>query len=837
MDFDFYTSVDLHRGKILVRGYKNGVQKDKEYRYAPYVFVPAAGGECRTLDGKAVTKYQFDSMGEAYEWIKEKQQISNFPFYGMINKWVYNFIYDNFKGVIDYDPNLVRVVTLDIEVAADEGFPNVSEADKEVTAISLQLKGKILVLGCGDFVTEDPFITYIKCRDEKDLLQKFILHWNTNYKPDIVTGWNVEQFDMVYMYNRIMKVLGPTLAAKMSPWGHVSIQDITGDTGMVYKRVRCSGIAVLDYMQLYKKFTFSNSESYKLGYIASVELGDNKVDYSEYGTLQDLYKQNFQKFIEYNIKDVDIVARLEDKLKFLEQVMAIAYDAKCTYIDTFTTVGMWDIIIHNYLLDNNIVVPSKTGLSEKDGQIAGAYVKDPQVGMHKWVVSFDLNSLYPHLIMQYNISPETLVQEVGQLPVTVDSILDGSYDAYRDDMIDNNCTIAATGYVFSKEKQGFLPTLMEKMYNERVLYKNKMIEAKQEYERNPSYEVQKRISQYHNMQLAKKIQLNSGYGALSNAFFRWFDPRLAESITLSGQLSIRWIEREMNKYLNKIIETDGVDYVLACDTDSMYLVLDKLVNKVFGPNPDTMKVIDWLDKVCSEKFEPYIDKKYGELAEYVNAYGQRMKMKREAIADKGIWTAKKRYILNVYDNEGVRFTEPKLKLSGIEAVRSSTPSACRESIKEALKIIVNGTNDQLIEYNIKFRDRFGKMSFEDVAFPRGVKDLNSYADSRGNFSKGCPIHVRGALEYNKLIKTTRLDNRYQIINPNEKIKFCYMKKPNPTHSHVFAVPTMLPTELGLEKYIDYETQFEKAYLEPLQTILDAIGWVRERKASLEGLFG
>ena len=837
MDFDFYTSVDIHRGKILVRGYKNGVQKNHEYRYAPYVFVPAEAGEYKTLDGRRVTKYQFDSLGEAYEWIKEKKEISNFPYYGMTNKWIYNFIYDNFKGEIDYDPNLVRVVTLDIEVAADEGFPDINAADKEVTAIALQLKGKTLVLGCGDFVTEDPFVTYVKCKDETDLLQKFIYHWSTDYKPDIVTGWNVEQFDMVYMHNRLAKILGPAAALKLSPWGVVSIQDIPGETGMTYKRVRCSGISVLDYLQLYKKFTFSNSESYKLDYIANVELGDRKLDYSEYGTLQDLYKQNFQKFIEYNIKDVEIVARLEDKLKFLEQVMAIAYDAKCTYIDTFTTVGMWDIIIHNYLLDNKIVVPSKTGSSEKDRQIAGAYVKDPQVGMHKWVVSFDLNSLYPHLIMQYNISPETLVESIGQLPVTVDSILSGAYDGYRQDMIDNNCTIAGTGFVFSKNKQGFLPTLMEKMYNERVLYKNKMLQAKQEYETNPSYEVQKRISQYHNMQLAKKIQLNSGYGALSNAFFRWFDPRLAESITLSGQLSIRWIEREMNKYLNKVLETDGKDYVLACDTDSMYLVLDELVDKVFGPNPDTMKVVDWLDKVCQEKFEPYIDKKYDELAEYVNAYGQKMKMKREAIADKGIWTAKKRYILNVYDNEGVRYSEPKLKLSGIEAVRSSTPSACRDSIKEALKVIVNGTNDELIEYNRKFRRKFDQMPFEDIAFPRGVKDLNSYTDARGTFNKGCPIHVRGALEYNKLLKQSGLDNKYQPINPNEKIKFCYMRKPNPTFSHVFAVPTVLPPELGLEKYIDYETQFEKAYLEPLQNVLDAIGWVREHKASLEGLFG
>ncbi len=350
-------------------------------------------------------------------------------------------------------------------------------------------------------------------------------------------------------------------------------------------------------------------------------------------------------------------------------------------------------------------------------------------------------------------------------------------------------------------------------------------------------QLENEISRYKNLQLAKKVQLNSAYGALGNEYFRFFDLRQAEAITFSGQLSIRWIGDKLNTYMNKLLKTQDVDYVIASDTDSVYLHLGPLVDMVYGKkNIEEEKIVDFIDKACQEKIEPFIDKAYEELATYMNAYDQKMFMKREVIANKGIWTAKKRYILNVWDSEGVRYNEPKLKMSGIEAVKSSTPGSCRDKIKAALKVVMKGTEAEFHEFNRKFKEEFYTLPFEDVAFPRGVSELTKYESKTDIYQKGTPIHVRGALMYNKLLDSKKLTRRYETIKDGDKIKFCYMKMPNPIHENVLSVLNVLPKEFGLEKYIDYETQFEKAYLEPLKIIVNTFGWSAEPVSSLRGFF-
>jgi DNA polymerase elongation subunit (family B) len=835
----FYTNVSLSRDHILLRGYYGSERIHRRIPYKPTLYVHSDVGEFRNLKGKTCGSVKFDTIKEARDFVKLYEDVEGKPIYGMTN-YIYAFINEYYPD-IDYDPKMISRVNIDIEVAADQGFPNIQTADKEITAITMKKDDTYIVLGCGEFVTDNPKVKYTKCKDESELLLKFLDIWR-NLNPDLITGWNVEVFDIPYIVNRIKRVLGEHMAKKLSPWELLeerAIKTAYGDI-QVYVPV---GISTLDYLALYRKFSFKMQESYKLDHICHVELGERKMDYSEFDSLFDLYKKDYQKFIEYNIRDVDLVDRLDDKLKFIEQAFAIAYDGRVNYQDAFTSVRMWDVIIHNYLLRQKIVIPQNKK-SQKDRQIFGAFVKDPQVGMHNWVVSFDLNSLYPHLIMQYNISPETFVKQIPTLggEEGVDKILNGYLNdpVIRPQLIDNNLACAASGCVFDKDYQGFLPKLMQRMYDDRVVFKKKMIEAKKAHELDPSYENEKAIAQNHNMQLAKKIQLNSAYGALSNEYFRWFDPRLAESITLSGQLSIKWIEREINIYLNKLFNTKEVDYVIACDTDSMYITLERLVsecNLEGSPIPDVVK---FMDKVCEEKLEPFIDKCYSRLGEYVNAYDQKMKMKREAIANKGIWTAKKRYILNVWNNEGVSYTEPKLKMMGIEAVRSSTPQACRDSIKKCITVIMNETEDATIAFIQKFRKEFATLPFEDVAFPRGCKNLNDYRDPNQIYKKGAgvstPIHVRGALLYNWLLKQKKLDQRYPQIQDGDKIKFCYMKLPNPIRENVFACPGNLPRQLGLDQYIDYDTQFDKSFVEPIKTILDSIGWRVEKKASLDSFF-
>jgi len=841
----FYTNVHLHGNHILLRGYENGERITRDVPCEPYLFtsdrIPSAP-EYKTLFGKTVYRKDFHSVSEARKYIRDNSEVSGKTLYGLTN-YLYAWINDNYPGEIKYESNQINVVSIDIETRSDSGFPDIATADKEVTAITVANKGKIVVMGCGDYEPHEDNITYLKCKNEAELLNKFIQVWRSEqFLPDIITGWNVEFFDMPYMLNRIKRILGEGAAQRLSPFGILSERtiELMGREQVIPIIV---GVTILDYMQLYRKFSFTMQESYKLDHIANVELGDRKVDYDTlgYDTLDQFYLGDYQKFIEYNVKDTLLVERLEEKLKFIEQVFAIAYDGKVNYLDTFTSVRMWDIIIHNYLLNNGIVVPMfDPNQRDKDKQIVGAYVKDPHVGMHKWVVSFDLNSLYPHLIMQYNISPETFRGQISSLSMddSVDKVLDGALNDYgvRNQLENDNVTCSAGGCMYDRDYQGFLPKLMQTMYNDRVIWKNRMIDAKKKYEQSHSYDDEKEIARCHNMQLAKKIQLNSAYGALGNKYFRWFDPKYAESITKSGQLSIRWMERKINEYLNKLFKTENEDYVIAVDTDSMYITLDRLVSECYPEGGETEAITKFLDNVAEKKLEPFINSCYEELATYVNAYEQKMFMKREAIADKGVFVAKKRYILNVLNNEGVQYSEPHLKMMGIEAIRSSTPGVIREYIKSSLKIIMSSDNDSLIKFIEECRNSFKELSFEDIAFPRGCKETDKWSDRNSIFKKGTPIHVKGALLYNHFVKLKDLTSKYEIVNRGDKIKFCYLTTPNHIGEHVISCPGKLPKELDLDKYIDYNKQFEKAFLEPLDGILEHIGWVTEKRSTLEDFF-
>ena len=827
----FYTHFSKLGNNILVRGYNNGKRFSDKIEYNPTLYLQSKDGEYRTLDGQSVAPVSQGTMRDATEFMKRYEDVDNFKVYGSTN-FPYVYINEAYPGKVDYDPSQIKIANIDIEVGSENGFPEPASATEPITAITFKIAGHFYVFGCGDYDNNRDDVTYLKCRDENNLIMRFLDMWEET-SPDIVTGWNIQFFDIPYLNNRITKLMGENTAKRLSPFRRIGERTTT-----IHNKQQVAfdlvGIAILDYIELYKKFTYSQQESFSLNHISYLELGEKKLDYSEVESLHQLYRTNFQKFIEYNIHDVELVDRIDAKMQLIDMALALAYDAKVNYTDVFTQVRMWDTLIHNELIEQNIIVPQNVR-TPKDEQYAGAYVKDPIVGMHEWVVSFDLNSLYPHLIMQYNVSPETII-EGRHTSISIDNLLNGEYQAQGE------YCMAANGHYFKRDKQGFLPAMMQRMYDDRSLYKKKMIEAQKAYEKETDKErkreITNQISKYKNLQLAKKVQLNSAYGALGNQYFRFFDIRQAEAITLSGQLSIRWIEMKLNGYLNKLLKTKEVDYVIASDTDSVYVNLGPLVHMVYGQKSETKveTIVDFVNKACIEKFEPFIDKAYQELADYMNAFEQKMQMKREVIANKGIWTAKKRYILNVYDSEGVRFAEPKLKMMGIEAVKSSTPMSCREKIKESLKIVMNGNEQDFQSFVEAFKQEFKTLPFEDIAFPRGVSDLSKYMGSTELYSKGTPMHVRGAIMFNAFLKKYKLSKKYQLIQDGDKTKFCYMKVPNPVQENVFSILTVLPKEFGVEKYIDYDTQFDKAYLDPLKTIVNTIGWRTERVSSLENFF-
>ena len=459
--------------------------------------------------------------------------------------------------------------------------------------------------------------------------------------------------------------------------------------------------------------------------------------------------------------------------------------------------------------------------------------------MHDWVVSFDLNSLYPHLIEMYNISPETLTDDGIWRGLDVDKILDKTPEtlAYIEKHKDKNLSVAATGNTFRTDAKGFLPSLMNKMYAERKEFKKKMIECQKQKEKDPTNkDLDYQIAKFHNFQQVRKIQLNSAYGAIGNQYFRYYSTEMAESITLSGQLSIRWIMNELNLFLNKTLETENYDYVVASDTDSVYLRLGNLVDRVLPDCDDKDKITNFLDKSSKEIILPFIKKKYDELASLMNAYENKMVMDREVISDKGIWTAKKRYMLNVIDSEGVRYETPKMKIMGIETTRSSTPQIIRDRLKKAIKIIMYDDEETMQQYIADFRTEFNKLDVETVAFPRGVNNLSNYADATHIYRKSTPIGVKGSLLYNHYLKKKKLEKKYPIIQEGDKIKFVYLKVPNHIGDRVVAFPSSLPKEFDLNRFVDYTTQFDKGFLDPLSNILTVIGWSAEERNTLESLF-
>lgn len=833
---------------ILFRGVDGNQRVSQKVLYKPSLFVPTnKETKYRTLDGRGVEKITFPNMREARNFLDRYENVENFEIYGN-NRFIYPFISDNFSGSVDYDETKIITANIDIEVSSKNGMPDPAVAREEITAITFKVRGKYFVYGLKPYNNTRDDVYYVMCDDESDLLRKFLSNWQ-RVSPDILTGWNVQYFDVPYLVNRITNVLGEKEAKRLSPWGMFSRRKVRM-MNRELEAITIVGISILDYIELYKKYApKANQPTYKLNYIAHVELGEEKLDYSEYSSLDDLYENDFQKFIDYNIKDVDLVDKLEEKMQLLSMVISVAYDAKVNYNDVFTQVRMWDSIIFNHLKESNIVIPQMSR-SSKGETYAGAFVKDPKVGAHDWVVSFDLNSLYPNLIAWANISPETIVSDIHK-PMNIDDILQKKYDLEY--LKDQDLAIAASGAHFKRDQLGFLPKILMRMYDDRVLAKDKMLEAMQEMtvvEKQISEcstkelitkrkELYYRISKYKNLQLAKKVQLNSAYGALGNSYFRFYDVRQAEAITLSGQLVIRWIEKAINQYLNKLLETENEDYIIAIDTDSVYITFGAIVDKFLkSKKPDITKkeIVKFLDKFGSQKIEKFIDSSYEELKQYMNSYRQSMKMKRESIADKGIWTAKKRYILNEWVNENVWHNEPKLKTVGVECVRSNTPEVCRTNIETALEIIMNGDEESLKKFVTKFEQEFSKLTVYDISRPSGVNGIEKYKDSQNIYKGRTPYHVKGSLVYNHLLKKHKLESKHNPIRDGDKIRVVYLREPNPSLVNVISFIDVLPQEFNLEQYVDYDMQFNKTFIDPLGVILKVIGWSSKEENSLYDLF-
>lgn len=833
----YYVDVRQVGNNLLIRQMDGNRPVNRKVKYQPTLYVPSESGSFTTLYGQPLSAKRFDSIYEAKNYIKKYEDVANFKIYGT-TQFGYDWIMENHTDTINFDYTKLTILSLDIETASEDGFPNVQTANEEILLITVRNfhTKETITIGSRPYggkhreLMDDPSKhTYIQADNERHLLELFMDGWTSEY-PHVVTGWNSKFFDIPYLVHRINRLFGDEAAKQLSPWGIVEEKDVEIN-GSYERTYDIYGVNHIDYLDAYKKYGFTDKapENYKLDTIGEAELGRKKLK-NPYDTFKDFYTNDWDLFTCYNAVDVEIVDGLEEVKKLIFLMVSLAYTAKVNIADTFSPVRMWESTIRNYMFPQKTILPMNG--SRLANTIEGAYVKEVPPRFEEWVVSFDAASLYPSIICQYNMSPETL-SDVLLPGVVVDGMVEERYDL--DFLKDQNLCMVANGHTFTREKRGLFPTIVDMTLKSRKEAKNKMLEAEKKFEETGDKQYKTIASVNEARSASYKVLANSLYGALSNQYFFLLDYRLAEGITLTGQYIIKTTQKSLNNYLNKTLGTTNVDYVIAIDTDSCYITLNPLVQKFF-PNKSKEEIVDLIDKICKEKITPAINAGCQEIVRYTNAFDSRLEFKREVIADAALWTAKKRYAMNMYDKEGVRYKEPKLKIMGLEVVRSTTPALGRKYLKEAIKIILTGTQHDLHEFVENTEKEMLEMTTDQLALPKGCNNLAKYTSQSTIYEKGTPQHVKGALLYNHYVVKKGVQNKYPLIREGDKVRVIHLMKPNPLMAESFAYLTELPKEFDLDRFVDRESMIETVFLTPLQRLLDARGWTARMMYTFDDLF-
>ena len=831
----FYTACTIKGNKILVRGYKNGVRFTDSVPFKPSLFIKSNdNSKYKTLDGVPVKKMVFDTLYDCREFLTQYRGLEDAPIYGNTD-FITQYLLETYEGEVLYDLSKIKIAYFDIETETEGGFPDLRNPNERINLIGVRISNVNYLITWQQVNIPDCKIIFVS--SEKEMIEEFFKLLQKQ-DIDVITGWNVKLFDIPYIIGRAKLFFEDKEIQSWLPFKFLKERE-TNIGGTDYRIFEFPGYTILDYMDLYKKFSGTSQESYALNFIAKAELDEQKLDYAEYGSLREFYNKNFQKFAEYNIQDVELVERLDNKLKLIDLAVSIAYEAKIPYDFVFFATRIWGTICCDYLLQRNIISPIQTTYA-KDDQFVGAYVKDVTPGLYKNVVSFDATSLYPSIIMGWNISPETCIKKDQSL--SADNFLRGKrkqIPSLVEEAEKKNACLACNGSMFTNDIRGFIPILIEKTFNQRKEAKNKMLELEREYESTKNKNLVPRISALKIRQSVKKILANSLYGCLGNPAFIYSSPALATAVTVTGQVIIRTAEKGMNDYIQKLTKKTDMDYVIAVDTDSVYINLNDVVEEIQSKTKIT-DITEFVDTVCEQKIQPELTKEMDLLTKTLNCAENKIFFKREAIASAGMFIAKKRYALLVQDLEGIRFEEPKLKIMGLETARSSTPAVVRKKLKECIKIILTKTPEELRNYVDEFYDEFMKLPISEVAAPRGVRGINKYSCNEKIYESGTPIATKAALLYNTYTKKIGIDKEYPTIKENDKMKFVFVKIPNPYgmagKDAVMGFINSPPAQFNLEKYIDTKKQFEKTFQEPLDNILDAIKWKLKPQLSLESFF-
>jgi len=849
----FYTNVRQWGNNILYVGYDNeGKRIVEKTDFKPEFFVPCEeDSKHKTIHGTNLRKVNKDSVRDAKDFMKSMGASSNSNMHGSdryCNQLIKS-LYD--KRDVIHDISIIRIAAIDIEVSSLNMFPKPENPTEEFTCLTYIQKWSNRIdvwvnKEYGAFSSEK--LKHIKPEDlknyevfyhvyknERDMLRSFVTYFSCN-TCDILTGWYSNFFDVPYLYARLKLLFGDSFAKMLSPWKIVQERKKKVKTWSGLKEETTYdiyGISCIDYKDLYQKYSMTKRPTYALDYISKVHLGKGKLEYE--GTLSDLLRNDFQTYVEYNIIDTLRVLELDEELNFLDLLLTVAYFAKAPqFEEALGTVKYWETLIYHYLSSNNIHAPMKRMGRTDDVEYEGGYVKDTKNGFSDWVISFDLQSLYPSLIRQMNVGIETKVDIDKIENCNVSTLLEDK-TKFKEQMKALDYSLGVNGVCYTRDNQSFISKLTEQLFNMRLDYRAQLKIAKVKNEKESCEELCNTIRRLDTIQWAIKIVLNSLYGALANKNFQFYDVYNAEAITLTGQFVIRSIANHINEYLNGILKTTSKDYIIAVDTDSNYIELNDLVNKVCGENASDETKLNFVDRFGEEKLKPAIAECLDGIYENLNHKQNVLKMNRENIASTAFWTGKKRYAMRVLDKEGFRTDE--LKVTGLETVRSSTPDSVKPALENIISIVLAKNEQGLQDFVSEFKTKFMKLEVEEISTPRSVSDVDKWLDTDGRTSKsGTPIHVNGSITYNNKLKDMNLDNTYDTIKNSDKILFTYLKPQNPMFSHVLSYRDKLPKEFEIEKYVDYDVQFDKTFLDPVKGICNAVGWKAEYSNDLGELF-
>lgn len=839
-------------------------------------FAPTLYEECKeetgftSIHGTPMRPIKKSTIKEMRDHLKDLPEHVEQSIHGM-RSYVSQFLLEQYPDDIQFKMTDLRLWNIDIETITEKGMPDTDDPQSDVTAITVCDMNDEHTITWTTVKTRKNRVPNNKVfvvSSERDIFLSYF-EWLREEEPDLITGWNIDGFDIKYNVNRAVNLWGsPSIRDSFSPFvkkfkikNGAIIEKSDRMTGHTYFNI--VGIPHIDYLKIFKKFTFTELESYSLDAVSEHVLGEKKIDFSDdYSSLDELMNNDPDLYIDYNIKDTQLVARIEKETNLLRLVLTLAYMAKIQVIDVLSQVKLWDSLIYNKLSASNVVVPAKVK-QEKSEKYRGAFVKEPSPGLYDWVTSFDLNSLYPSLIMQYNISPETLVRPkdlvntgrgdaielAEQMPgktvlVDVEELIQNKPLRVLELLKSLDMTMGANGAVFRKDVRGFLPEMMEWLYTRRRAEKNSQLEAESRIEQlqnsgGSAEEIeeakhQKSVAKI--FQMALKVCLNSAYGMIGNEFSRYYDVAIAEAITVSGMQSARHIERWINEWIAQggpIYDITPEDYIIAMDTDSVYLRAAPFVERSRSFTSDVNHQVELSDQFANI-LQGVIEDGYQYLFEYMNAHTQAMVMKREVIAQRGLWRKKKNYALLVWDKEGVRYQKPKLKVSGLQSVKSSTPKFCRKAINETLDLIMTGTQNDVYRKIKEIKKEFYLLEPDDIGSASNIKNIDKWlnADNPLNFKSGTPMHVKGAIFCNYLIDQKGLGTQCRKVDGSAKVKILQLEKRNRWGVEVVSYVPKLPKELGLHDLVDYDSMYQKLYLMPIKSIFDAIGWSLTKKRSV-----